>query len=72
MKGGPTPAEGTPPDPGGTELWRVSYTTPRGFTFSKLFRQEQAALRFARLVLDWGGSPRVHHATVKQWREVRR
>lgn len=70
MRGGPTPAEGLPPDPVGTELYRVSYMTPRGITFSKLFRQEHAALRFARQVERHHGRPRVHHATVSQWREV--
>lgn len=70
MKGGPTPAEGTAPDPLACEVFRVAYRTTRGETFSRLFRQEHAAVRFARKVIEHGGDARLHHTTVKRWREV--
>jgi hypothetical protein len=71
MRGGPTPGYGQTPDPIGCELFRVSYRSARGETFSKLFRQQTAAQRFAQRVLDNGGEPRVHRASVATWREDR-
>ena len=70
MKGGPTPGEGRTPDPLGGDIYRVSYRSVRGETFSRLFRQAIAAERFAINALHWGADVRVHYATVSRWREL--
>jgi hypothetical protein len=51
-------------------LDRVSYRTPRGETFSKLFRHRAAAHRFARKALAHGAKPRLHHTTISAWNEL--
>lgn len=70
MKGGPTPADGMPPAPLGGWLFRVAYISQRGETFSKLYRQQAAAERFARKVLDHGGTARLHRVQIDGWQEL--
>jgi hypothetical protein len=70
VKGGPTPSHGTPPAPLSGWLFRVAYVSQRGETFSKLFRQQAAAERFARKVLDNGGDARLHCTRLGQWDEL--
>lgn len=70
MKSGPTPSYGTPPAPLSAWLFRVAYVSRRGETFSKLYRQQAAAERFARKVLDNGGRPRLHRVRLDGWQEL--
>jgi hypothetical protein len=70
VRGGPAPQCGLPPDPVGGWLYRVAYTTARGETFTKLYRQQGAAERFVRKVLDHGGDPRLHRARLAGWHEL--
>jgi hypothetical protein len=70
VKGGPSPARGLPPDPLGGWLFRVAYTTARGETFTRLYRQQGAAERFAKKVLDHGGDPRLHRTRLDGWHEL--
>jgi hypothetical protein len=70
MRGGPTPGEGAPPAPLSGWLFRVAYVSQRGETFSKLYRQQAAAERFARKVLDHGGEARLHRVRLGTWDEL--
>jgi hypothetical protein len=70
VKGGPTPGESTPPAPLAGWLFRVAYVSQRGETYSKLYRQQAAAERFARKVLDNGGQARLHRTRLERWEEV--
>jgi hypothetical protein len=55
----PAPGVGWPVRPVGGYLYRVAYVTRRGMTFSRLFRQEQAARNFAASVYERDGNPRI-------------
>ena len=70
MKGGPTPSDGKAPAPLAGWLFRVAYVSQRGETFSKLYRQQAAAERFCRKVLDNGGQPRLHRVQLAGWQEL--
>lgn len=70
MRGGPTPSAGRAPDPVATWLFRVSYRTRRGETFSKLFRREASARLFAQRVRDYGGTARLHRGRITAWEEA--
>jgi hypothetical protein len=70
VKGAPAPGRGEPPSPLGRYVYRVSYVTNDGMTYSKLFQQEPAAYIFAKRVRSEGGQPRFHRARVDRWSEL--